>query len=155
MSKAPTTGPVEQPDDNRLEGWKRIARYLDRDVRTVRRWEKNESLPVHRLMHEKLPTVYAFRNELDTWREGRARAATRPAVKQKQAEKSTIGLPALLGLSALLVMALVAVTWWLLPGQETLLEEWDWVLITRFENRTEDPQLHETEEYSIARELCN
>ena len=155
MSKAPTTGPMQQAPDDRLEGWKRIARHLDRDVRTVRRWEKNEGLPVHRLMHEKLPRVYAFRNELDSWREQRAGAAARQAVKPKRSQNRTIGLPAWLGLSALLIMLLGAVAWWLLPRHEALLEEWDWVLITRFENRTQDPQLHETVEYAIARELSN
>ena len=155
MSKAPNTEPMQRTGDNRLEGWKRIARHLDRDVRTVRRWEKNEGLPVHRLMHEKLPRVYAFRNELDSWRGHRAETAARPAGKQKQSKTNTGRLPAWLGPSALLVVVLFAFTWWLLPKQEALLKEWDWVLITRFENRTEDPQLHEAVEYAIARELSN
>jgi len=38
----------------RLESWKEIAAYLGRDVTTVRRWEKREALPVHRLQHSKL-----------------------------------------------------------------------------------------------------
>ena len=36
----------------RLEGGKDIAAYLNREVRTVQRWEKNEGLPIHRQMHE-------------------------------------------------------------------------------------------------------
>jgi eukaryotic-like serine/threonine-protein kinase len=51
----------------RLESWKGIAVYLDRDVRTVQRWEKQEGLPVHRHIHNKLSTVYAFKAELDNW----------------------------------------------------------------------------------------
>lgn len=61
------------PQD-RLESWKAIARYLGRSVRTVRRWEKQDSLPVHRLMHQSQASVFAFRKELDDWRESRARA---------------------------------------------------------------------------------
>lgn len=71
-----------QPD--LLESWKEIAAYLRRGVRTVRRWEKEESMPVHRQLHKKLGTVYALRSELDAWRQARtagvpARALAAPA----------------------------------------------------------------------------
>jgi TolB-like protein/tetratricopeptide (TPR) repeat protein len=55
----------------RLESWKEIASYLRRGVRTVRRWEKDEGLPVRRQLHKKLGTVYAYGPELDAWRESR------------------------------------------------------------------------------------
>jgi len=54
-----------------LESWKAIADYLRRDVRTVQRWEKNEGLPVHRHMHQKQGSVYAFRSEVDGWLQSR------------------------------------------------------------------------------------
>jgi hypothetical protein len=57
----------EARPDNLLDSWKEIAAYLDRDVRTVQRWEKKEGLPVHRQIHEKLGTVYAYRSEIDAW----------------------------------------------------------------------------------------
>jgi adenylate cyclase len=50
-----------------LRGWKQIAAYLHRDVRTVQRWERNERLPVHRQLHLKLGTVSAVPAELDEW----------------------------------------------------------------------------------------
>ena len=56
----------------RFESWKEIAAYLGRGVRTVQRWEKTESLPVHRHMHDRQGSVYAFRAELDAWRASRA-----------------------------------------------------------------------------------
>ncbi|HEX4932022.1 MAG TPA: hypothetical protein VFV33_02510, partial [Gemmatimonadaceae bacterium] len=67
-----------------MESWKEIAAYLRRGVRTVRRWEKEEALPVHRQLHKKLGTVYARRSELDAWRQARtacvpARAIPAPA----------------------------------------------------------------------------
>ena len=55
----------------RLDSWKDIATYLRRDVSTVQRWEKREAMPVHRHLHEKLRSVYAFRSELDAWSRGR------------------------------------------------------------------------------------
>jgi tetratricopeptide (TPR) repeat protein len=55
----------------RLESWKEIASYLNRHVTTVRRWEHQEGLPVHRHQHATLGSVYAFARELDRWFEGR------------------------------------------------------------------------------------
>ena len=69
--------PKTYPDarGRRLESWKEIAAYLGRDVTTVRRWEKREGLPVYRLLHSKLGSVYAYTMELDAWRDKRAPAA--------------------------------------------------------------------------------
>ena len=64
---APLDPKVIAPD-NRLESWKDIAGYLNRNERTVRRWEQREGLPVYRLVHEKRGSVYAYRAELDAWR---------------------------------------------------------------------------------------
>jgi pentatricopeptide repeat protein len=58
-----------------LESWKEIAAYLGRDVTTVGRWEKREGLPVYRILHSKLGSVYAYTTELDAWRDRRAPAA--------------------------------------------------------------------------------
>ena len=55
----------------RLDSWKEIARYLHRDESTVQRWEKREGMPVHRHLHEKRGSVYAFTPELDAWWQGR------------------------------------------------------------------------------------
>jgi Tol biopolymer transport system component len=63
-------------EDDRLESWKEIAVYLKHSERTVRRWEATEGLPVHRHLHEQRGSVYAFRTELDAWREQRSQ---RPA----------------------------------------------------------------------------
>ena len=37
----------------------------------MRRWEEKETLPVHRQQHDKRGSVYAYRWELDEWRESR------------------------------------------------------------------------------------
>lgn len=52
---------------DRLDGWKEIACYLRRSIRSVQRWEKKEALPVVRHQHERGATVYAYREELDAW----------------------------------------------------------------------------------------
>jgi hypothetical protein len=60
--------PNEDGPGDLLDSWKEIAVYLQRDVTTVIRWEKREGLPVHRHVHEKQATVYAYRSEIDGWR---------------------------------------------------------------------------------------
>jgi Tol biopolymer transport system component len=63
--------------EERLDSWKKIASYLKRDVSTVQRWERREGMPVHRHVHDKLGSVFAFRSELDAWwqsRQGRLEA---------------------------------------------------------------------------------
>jgi hypothetical protein len=50
-----------------LNSWKEIAAYLGREPRTIQRWEKDEGLPVHRHLHSKRSSVYAFPQELDNW----------------------------------------------------------------------------------------
>lgn len=61
----------------RLDSWKEVAAYLKRGARTVQRWEREEGLPVHRLQHDKLGSVYAFKSELDAWWSGRGAALDR------------------------------------------------------------------------------
>jgi Tol biopolymer transport system component len=65
------TAPSERPLEDRLSSWKEIAAYLKRDVTTVQRWEKREGMPVHRHVHDRMGSVYAFRAELDSWMHGR------------------------------------------------------------------------------------
>jgi Tol biopolymer transport system component len=56
---------------DRLDSWKKIALHFKRDVSTVQRWERREEMPVHRHLHDKQGSVYAFRSELDQWWTGR------------------------------------------------------------------------------------
>ncbi|HLJ91456.1 MAG TPA: hypothetical protein VKZ53_31950 [Candidatus Angelobacter sp.] len=50
-----------------LNSWKEIARYLDRGVRTVQRWERDLNLPVRRPWGKKRSAVVAIRKEIDVW----------------------------------------------------------------------------------------
>jgi len=86
----PTPNTSADAQGRRLESWKEIAGYLGRDVTTVRRWEKREGLPVHRLHHSKLGSIYAYTKELDTWRNERVGAAATDAPEARH----TIGVTA-------------------------------------------------------------
>jgi len=49
-----------------LGGWKEIANYMHRGVRTVQRWEMF-GLPVHRLRNHSRSPVIALAQDLDAW----------------------------------------------------------------------------------------
>jgi Tol biopolymer transport system component len=68
---SPGRPPFMSPLEDRLDSWKEIATYLNRDVTTVQRWEKREGMPVHRHLHDRIGSVYASRAELDAWARGR------------------------------------------------------------------------------------
>ncbi len=57
----------EKTEKPGLKSWKAIARYLGCSVRTARRWEATEGLPVHRQQHVSRASVYAYESELDAW----------------------------------------------------------------------------------------
>lgn len=58
--------------DAKLDSWKQIAAYVDRDPRTVQLWEKQEGLPIHRLAHNSRSSVYAYTAEVDAWIQARS-----------------------------------------------------------------------------------
>jgi Tol biopolymer transport system component len=73
----------EKPLEDRLDSWKEIAAYLNRDVTTVQRWEKREAMPVHRHVHDRMGSVYASRTELDAWVRGR----NLPAAQENESDE--------------------------------------------------------------------
>ena len=68
---SPGAPPSVRPREDRLDSWKEIATYLNRDVTTVQRWEKREGMPVHRHQHDRSGSVYANGSELDAWLQSR------------------------------------------------------------------------------------
>ena len=50
-----------------LSGWKEIANYLGRGVRTVQRYERELALPVRRSAGKSTGSVIAIKAELDGW----------------------------------------------------------------------------------------
>lgn len=87
----------------RLDAWKEIATYLGRDVTTVRRWERREGLPVHRHLHDKLGSVYAYADEIDEWmsrRSIRDTPASPIAIPTPQADAPEPTVPAAPGPTA-------------------------------------------------------
>lgn len=78
MANTKTLTPSEMREEvcnssvDRLDSWKEIADHLNRNVRTVQRWEKFEALPIHRQFHQRSGSVHAFKSEIDGWRKSRS-----------------------------------------------------------------------------------
>lgn len=51
----------------RLDGWKAIAGYFNRDRTTAMRWARERGLPVRRMPGGKQGSVFAFEHELAAW----------------------------------------------------------------------------------------
>lgn len=94
--------------EDRLDSWKEIASYLRRGVRTVRRWEKEEGLPVRRHLHQRLGTVYAYKSEVDAWWDARRvrlehvkeePEADAPAAKRRGTRVTVVAAVAVMGLA--------------------------------------------------------
>ncbi len=113
MSVGVTSGPSTSanPQGRRLESWKEIASFLGRDITTVRRWEKREGLPVHRLHHSRLGTVYAYTAELDAWRRERAPGPAPGETAATQAPQTVRRVWKLLTLAALGLILVGGLAW--------------------------------------------
>src|SRR6266436_2886462 len=67
----------ESRPDNFLDSWKSLL--ILRGRYGLSRGGKRRKAPVHRQIHEKLGTVYAFKSEIDAWwRERSAKLASKP-----------------------------------------------------------------------------
>jgi TolB-like protein/tetratricopeptide (TPR) repeat protein len=87
----PDTPASEKPTEGRLDSWKEIAAYLNRDVTTVQRWEKRETMPVHRHVHDKRGSVYALAPELDAWLQSRRQHLSEAQEEEEPRPEATVG----------------------------------------------------------------
>jgi hypothetical protein len=72
-----------------LQGWKQIAQYFDKDIRTIQDWEKKYNLPIRRDSPGQKPRVYALVQELKLWRKSNKVGELNGAKQKKQEEKTT------------------------------------------------------------------
>jgi len=73
MSFPPMTVTPDPISGKRLDSWKEIAAFFGRAERTVKRWETERGLPVHRVPGGGRSAVFAYTNELADWLKGRGR----------------------------------------------------------------------------------
>jgi len=77
----------------RLSSWKEVAAFFRKDVRTVRRWEAERGLPIHRGAGAVgKSSIYAYPTELERWlretNDGKADLTELPSSNADQADSS-------------------------------------------------------------------
>lgn len=124
--------PQSDSSSPRLESWKAIANYLNRDVRTVQRWERDEGLPVHRHVHKRRATVYAYPSEIEAWRDRRAKPVSR---------NERIPNSGRLAALAIGLLTIVGLGLWALRGPKPAgpVSSPRMIVVLPFEDRGEDP----------------
>jgi tetratricopeptide (TPR) repeat protein len=108
--------------DQRLDTWKEIGAFFGRDERTVKRWEDQRGLPVHRVPGSGRGSVYAYTSELAEW----LKTADNPVAASSEVEEAT---PGALRESGSSLPAAVQTTSSQIPSVETSLKNrfWIWV----------------------------
>jgi TolB-like protein/Tfp pilus assembly protein PilF len=141
--------------EERLDSWKEIAAYVNRDVTTVQRWEKREGMPVHRHVHDKRGSVYALSRELDAWLQSR-----KPRLDEEEKERGaeapvdaegnhrpgeTLRVRRRLALAGVVALALLAVTYVKVRSRtgDATRPKISSLAVLPFKNLSEDP----TQEY--------
>jgi tetratricopeptide (TPR) repeat protein len=102
----------QEVSNHRLDSWKEIANFFGRDERTVKRWEKERSLPVHRMPGGLRSGVFAYSFELSQWlKEPNLAAAESEASSATVAPlpSSMLRMSRIVGLLLLILLAVVVV----------------------------------------------
>ncbi len=102
---------MDKPN-GRLDSWKAIADYLDRDRTTVMRWERTGGLPVRRVQGGAGRSVFAFKDELDRWLAGGGVASADRTPPVAGAPRPRLWRWAAAGVVALGVAMGGALWWW-------------------------------------------
>lgn len=108
---------MSSSEDRRFNSWKEIAAFLDRDIRTVWRWEKERGLPVHRVPGDGRRAVFAYQREIEAWLESAEHLSDNDKASDDSAGESRApdhktkwhNSALFLGLCAALVVGLVAI----------------------------------------------
>ncbi len=94
-----------------LDSWKDIARYLERDIKTCYRWEKELGLPVHRIDDtSSRSNVFAYKSEIDQWLQDRAK--NQDANETTHPQKRRLPLRALVAAAGLIGILLIVYVIW-------------------------------------------
>lgn len=75
--------------EDRLDGWKAIGNFLNRDRTTALRWAKERQLPVHRIPGGGTSSVYALRSELELWLSGGGEGGGVPTAESVVSTRTT------------------------------------------------------------------
>lgn len=113
-----------------LQSWKDISRYLYRDIRTCHRWERDFGLPIHRI-DEKSPRskVFAYKSEIDQWLKERGNSGNHLAPSVWERKELIIGLT-----TGLILLALFSGYLYFFKGSSGSLPSEPTLAVLPFEN---------------------
>ncbi len=97
---------------DRLDGWKAIANYLGKSLRTAHRYHDVLGLPVHHLQRHRGSSVYAYKHEVDAWlasRDPKALADNGPD-SSHDSRPPRARLPRAFSISILLIACFISAT---------------------------------------------
>jgi tetratricopeptide (TPR) repeat protein len=106
------SSPTAHDPGRRLDSWKEIAGFFNKDVRTVRRWEKERNLPVHRAPGKPGGSVYAFEGELTEWLNSPSYSAEETIAAEKVESPSHFTSLVLVGIT-LIIVGGIGLAWFL------------------------------------------
>jgi len=125
-----------------LESWKEIAAYLRSGARTCQRWERELDLPIHRLDGTPKARVFAYKEELDRWRDTKLKrgGTARQALSPERARRRRPLIAAASAVCLLAVGAFVTARVFFLP-LPPLPESRPTLAVLPFANATGEAQL--------------
>lgn len=99
----------------KLDGWKALADYLGKSVRTAQRWEREYGLPVHRVAdpnNSNSSSVFSFADELDAWWDERVGNDAAPGARATAVTLNTpMRLAWVLGLGVVVIVVVAMSTY--------------------------------------------
>lgn len=97
-------------NDQILDSWKEITKYLKRSRKTCIRWEKEHGLPIHRLDDTPKSRVYAYKEELDKWMDKKLKKKLLPKpnalIHSRKLNLIVLGI-----IASIILIALVLLLW--------------------------------------------
>ena len=104
-------------EKKRIDGWKSIAAFFNRDRTTVMRWAQSRDLPIYKVPGDGSTSVFAYAHELEAWlsKHGAIETETNPpaptpAIETKPQVRTILFTPFVMAglLGIIIVVALIA-----------------------------------------------
>jgi len=95
------------PGKQILDSWKEICAYLQRSEKTCRKWERELGLPIHRMDESPSARVFAYKDELDRWRE-----STQHSEKKTFFRKSIVKKILIPSIAITFLLVIAVLIWW-------------------------------------------
>ena len=73
-----------------LDGWKEIAEYVGKSIRTIQRWEKENEFPIRRVKSKR--SVFAYPDEIDKWLSNKKEEKQEQQKQEREKKEEKVGI---------------------------------------------------------------